>query len=46
MGDVVHRHRAAGKPIGAIGPTPEAWWRSTRAIGFDFRRRGVRTSGC
>ena len=35
MGDVVHRCRALGKPVGAIGTTPEAVARY-RAIGFDF----------
>jgi 2-keto-3-deoxy-L-rhamnonate aldolase RhmA len=35
MGDVVQRCRALGKPVGAIGATPEAV-AQYRAIGFDF----------
>ena len=35
MGEIVHRCRAFGKPVGAIGATPEAV-AQYRAIGFDF----------
>lgn len=35
MGEIVHRCRALGKPVGAIGATPEAV-AQYRALGFDF----------
>ena len=35
MGEVVHRCRALGKPVGAIGATPQAV-AQYRALGFDF----------